>query len=172
MLGNEQSDSDRIDAGVDRVRFGVEYKSVLDKKDADEGENNGEDIGKDVKNTAAETVANPDNEKETEQQETSAPGIATPPTETSDATIDDKDNDTNSTATEKSTKKKKIFRSDDPISWYGILVPSSLKSAQKSFIEAVGGEIPQIVSVMREMRCVEDTVYELRREIDGLVEAE
>lgn len=178
MQDNEQSDSGRIDA-QERVRFEVEYKSVLEPKDDEEKEEEVKDAAKNADKPATESVANPDNEEETKQQEdTSASGIATPPTQSTDTNNDadaddDKNEDRGSTATRKSTKKKKkIFRSDDPISWYGILVPSSLKNAQKSFIDAVDGGIPQIVSVMTEMRCVEDMVYELRREIDGKDEAE
>lgn len=142
------------------------YKSVLDKEDDDEGENKGK--SKDAEKSAAESVTPPDNE-ETKQQDISAPGIATPPTRTQDTdNHDEKNEDKVSTTTEESTKKKKkIFRSDDPISWYGILVPSSLKNAQRSFIEAVDGSIPQTVSVIKEMRCVEEMVYELRKDIDG-----
>lgn len=151
----------------------MEYKSVLEPKD-DEEKEEVDDVGKSTDKSATESVGNPGNLEETkQQQETSASGIATPPTEITDTTTTTNDNiDENDSVTEeKSTKKKKkIFRSDDPISWYGILVPPSLKNAQKSFIEAVDGGIPQIVSVMREMRCVEDAVYELRREIDGTVE--
>ncbi|GAM43796.1 hypothetical protein TCE0_060f18900 [Talaromyces pinophilus] len=170
---DEQSDSERIEAQLERVKFEVEYKSVLEPNDDEEKEEDVNDTGKDAEKSATESVPNFDNEEETKQQkDMSVSGIATPPTQTTDTTTtnDNIDDDTNS-SNEKSTKtKKKIFRSDDPISWYGILVPSSLKNAQKSFIEAVDGGIPQIVSVISEMRCVEDMVYELRREIDGSVE--
>ena len=174
MPDDEQSDSERIDAQLERVKFEVEYKSVLEPNDDEAKEEAANDTGKDAEKSATESVPNPDNDEETnqQQQDTSASGIATPPTQTTDTTTtnDNIDDDTNS-LTEKSAKmKKKIFRSDDPISWYGILVPSSLKNAQKSFIEAVDGGIPQIVSVISEMRCVEDMVYELRREIDVSVE--
>lgn len=148
----------------------MEYKSVLEPKD-DEEKEEVDDAGKSTDKSATESVLDPDNEEETkQQQDTSTSGIAT--TEITDITTTNDNIDENDSVTEeKSTKKrKKIFRSDDPISWYGILVPSSLKNAQKSFIEAVDGGIPQIVSVMREMRCVEDMVYELRREIHGSVE--
>jgi hypothetical protein len=154
----------------------VKYKSVLDHPKDDEEKEEVDDAGKDAEKSATDSVPNPDREEETKQEDTSASGIAKPPVqsqELSNANDNEKDKDKDSTATEKPTKrKKKIFRSDDPISWYGILVPSSLKSAQKSFIEAIDGEIPQIVSVVQEMRRVEDLVYELRTEIEGSVEAE
>ena len=173
LLDDEQSDADRIDAGQERIQFKVEYKSVLDKKDDNEGDKTKEGDEKDAKSSAMDIVAGSDNKTE---KETSASGIATPPTQTQDINNDnDYDQDKDSSATDNSTKRstrKKIFRSDDPISWYGILVPSSLKSAQKSFIEAVDGGIPQLVSVMQDMRCLEDMVYDLRREIEGSTEDE
>lgn len=166
----ERSDSERIDA-QERIKFEVIYKSVLDKEDDYEGENKGKSAEKDAEKSAAESVTPPGNEET--KQDISAPGIATPPTQTQDTdNHDEESEDKVSTTTEESTKKKKkIFRSDDPISWYGILVPSSLKSAQRSFIEAVDGSVPQIVSVMKEMRCVEEMVYELRKDIDGSVDS-
>lgn len=176
MPAIEQSDSEKVDDRLERVQFEVKYKSVLETKDDEEEEVNvaGKDAGKATIETVADETKHlkPDDTKEEIEP---ASGIETPPTRPQDIATDnenDKDKDNDFAAIEKSTKKKKkIFRSDDPISWYGILVPSSLKNAQKSFIEAVDGGIPQIVSVMREMRCVEDMVYELRREIDGEDEA-
>ncbi|RAL10577.1 uncharacterized protein BO97DRAFT_406830 [Aspergillus homomorphus CBS 101889] len=62
----------------------------------------------------------------------------------------------------KSKKAKKRFRSSDPIYWYGILVPLSLRSAQKSFTEAVEGQISELANVVVEMRTVEKQVQQVR----------
>lgn len=62
-------------------------------------------------------------------------------------------------------KKKKKFRSLDPITWYGILVPPSLRSAQKSFTETVDGQLPELASVAVEMRAVEKEVERVRQEL-------
>ncbi|PYI07112.1 hypothetical protein BO78DRAFT_460732 [Aspergillus sclerotiicarbonarius CBS 121057] len=61
--------------------------------------------------------------------------------------------------------KKKKFRSSDPIHWYGILVPPYLRSAQKSFTEAVESRLPQLASVIVEMRIVEKEVERVRSEL-------
>ncbi|OOF98593.1 hypothetical protein ASPCADRAFT_204353 [Aspergillus carbonarius ITEM 5010] len=61
--------------------------------------------------------------------------------------------------------KKKKFRSSNPIHWYGILVPPYLRSAQKSFTEAVEGRLPQLSSVIVEMRTVEKEVERVRSEL-------
>ncbi|GAB1205753.1 hypothetical protein APSETT445_004432 [Aspergillus pseudonomiae] len=57
-------------------------------------------------------------------------------------------------------------RSSDPIRWYGILVPPFLRSAQKSFTEAVGGPLPELASVIVEMQAVEKEVKRVREKID------
>lgn len=61
--------------------------------------------------------------------------------------------------------KKKKFRSSDPIHWYGILVPPYLRSAQKSFTEAVESRLPQLASVVVEMRIVEKEIHRVRSEL-------
>ncbi|RJE24850.1 hypothetical protein PHISCL_02804 [Aspergillus sclerotialis] len=65
------------------------------------------------------------------------------------------------------TQKKKKFRSLDPITWYGILVPASLRSAQKSFTEAVESQLPELACVTVEMRALEKEVERVRQELGG-----
>ncbi|EED13888.1 conserved hypothetical protein [Talaromyces stipitatus ATCC 10500] len=160
---------------LEKVRFEVKYKSVLDQKNED-GEVNSkeEEEEEEAEQTAKEPVADETqhSNSDNEQQPDPASEIVTPPAQSEETTNSDKEEDTDSTThypekvEESNKKKKKIFRSDDPISWYGILVPASLRSAQKSFIGAVDGGILELVSVISEMRCVEDMVYELRGEIE------
>ena len=57
---------------------------------------------------------------------------------------------------------RKKFHSSDPITWYGILVPPSLRSAQKSFTEAVDNDLPELATVVAKMRAVEKEVDEVR----------
>ncbi|KAE8360715.1 hypothetical protein BDV27DRAFT_134040 [Aspergillus caelatus] len=64
----------------------------------------------------------------------------------------------------RSSEKKP--RSSDPIRWYGILVPPFLRSAQKSFTEAVGGPLPELASVVVEMQAVEKEVKRVRKKMD------
>ncbi|KAB8236795.1 hypothetical protein ETB97_011305 [Aspergillus alliaceus] len=66
----------------------------------------------------------------------------------------------------KLTEKKP--RSSDPIRWYGILVSPFLRSAQKSFTEAVGGPLPELASVVIELQVVEKQVKRMRGEIGKL----
>ncbi|PYH44937.1 uncharacterized protein BP01DRAFT_357287 [Aspergillus saccharolyticus JOP 1030-1] len=65
----------------------------------------------------------------------------------------------------KSTKAKPRFRSSDPINWYGILVPLSLRSAQKTFTEAVEGQVVKLANVVGEMRTVEKQIKQVRSAI-------
>jgi len=71
---------------------------------------------------------------------------------------------TESTAQELKPIKK--FRSSDPITWYGILVPPSLRSAQRSFTEAVSEHLPELASVIVAMRAVEKEIKEARSRLN------
>lgn len=53
----------------------------------------------------------------------------------------------------------------DPIRWFGILVPPSLRSAQGSFISAVEGPVPQLASLTSELRKQEIDIGRLRKQI-------
>ena len=63
------------------------------------------------------------------------------------------------------TQEKKKFRSLDPITWYGILVPASLRSAQKSFTQAVESQLPELACVTVEMWALEKEVERMRQEL-------
>ncbi|KAL5049862.1 hypothetical protein BDW71DRAFT_203940 [Aspergillus fruticulosus] len=56
-------------------------------------------------------------------------------------------------------------RTLDPIRWFGILVPPSLRSAQKSFTEAIEGSLPELAGVVVEMQIAEAEISRLRREL-------
>ncbi|KAJ5692195.1 hypothetical protein N7462_001618 [Penicillium macrosclerotiorum] len=64
-----------------------------------------------------------------------------------------------------SKQAPKKFRSDDPIHWYGILVPTSLRTAQKSFTEAIQTEVPELAAVTVEMRKMERKIAQLRMDL-------
>ncbi|KAI9927968.1 hypothetical protein ASPWEDRAFT_29358 [Aspergillus wentii DTO 134E9] len=70
-----------------------------------------------------------------------------------------------STEPAKPKASKKKFQSSNPITWYGILVPPSLRSAQMSFTEAVEGQLPELASVVVEMQAVEKEVERVRSEL-------
>ncbi|KAJ6115037.1 hypothetical protein N7486_000815 [Penicillium sp. IBT 16267x] len=58
-------------------------------------------------------------------------------------------------------------RPSDPLYWYGILVPPSLRTAQKSFADGIHNEVPALAAVVVEMRSLEDKINRLRTELGG-----
>ncbi|KAJ5198286.1 uncharacterized protein N7498_007403 [Penicillium cinerascens] len=70
-------------------------------------------------------------------------------------------------AVEEPKKPHKKFRSDDPIYWYGILVPPSLRSAQKSFTEGVRTQVPALAGTIVEMRALEHKITQLRAKLES-----
>ncbi|KAJ5219897.1 hypothetical protein N7468_009101 [Penicillium chermesinum] len=68
-------------------------------------------------------------------------------------------------ANDDSGAKPKKFRSNDPIHWYGILVPQSLRNAQKSFRDAVQTDVPELAGTIVEMRALEEKIAELRNKL-------
>ena len=53
----------------------------------------------------------------------------------------------------------------DPLNWFGILVPSTLRASQRNFKDAVTDGIPALASVAKEMRAVEIEVRRARKRI-------
>ncbi|KAL4894133.1 hypothetical protein BDV59DRAFT_175906 [Aspergillus ambiguus] len=62
-------------------------------------------------------------------------------------------------------KSKTKPRSSDPLRWYGILVPPSLRSAQRSFTDAVEGHLAELASVVVEMQMAEKDIARVREEL-------
>ncbi|KAJ9297065.1 hypothetical protein DTO271G3_4826 [Paecilomyces variotii] len=60
-----------------------------------------------------------------------------------------------------STAPKRALPSPDPLRWYGVLVPPSLRSAQRSFVTATES-ISELASITTEIRNVEERVSKLR----------
>jgi coiled-coil domain-containing protein 115 len=52
----------------------------------------------------------------------------------------------------------------DPLNWYGLLVPPSLRAAQASFISAVDNQIPLLLNTQAQMTKLEVQIRALRRE--------
>lgn len=69
------------------------------------------------------------------------------------------------TEKEKSKPSRKKFHSDDPLHWYGILVPQSLRRAQHSFANAIDTEVPELASTTIEMRTLEEQITKLRAQL-------
>ncbi|OJJ43439.1 hypothetical protein ASPZODRAFT_136301 [Penicilliopsis zonata CBS 506.65] len=74
--------------------------------------------------------------------------------------------ETEAAASVKPKPARKVFRSWDPITWYGILVPPSLRHAQKSFTEAVEGPVSGLAGTVVEMKEAEEKILELRKAIE------
>lgn len=56
----------------------------------------------------------------------------------------------------------------DPLRWFGILVPTALRSAQASFATAVEGSIPQLATLTKDLRRQEGDIGRLRKQIRKL----
>ncbi|KAJ5268047.1 hypothetical protein N7524_006087 [Penicillium chrysogenum] len=73
---------------------------------------------------------------------------------------------TGTTPVEKQKSVSKKFRSADPIHWYGILVPQSLRRAQVSFANAIDHQVPDLASTTVEMRALEQQIDQLRGRLE------
>ncbi|KIW31753.1 uncharacterized protein PV07_03350 [Cladophialophora immunda] len=58
--------------------------------------------------------------------------------------------------------------SQDPLKWYGILIPPTLRTCQTYFATAVSSIIPEIVNVVSAMRGLEEEIWAARRQL-GIV---
>jgi len=61
-----------------------------------------------------------------------------------------------------STKAKKPL---NPLNWYGLLVPPSLRAAQTSFISAVQDAIPELLNIQADMAGLEAQIRALRKKV-------
>ena len=55
--------------------------------------------------------------------------------------------------------------SQNPINWFGILIPKALRDAQSSFMVAVRDIVPDLATVLGEMRSLEVEIEALRHKI-------
>ncbi|RMZ91270.1 hypothetical protein DV736_g1500, partial [Chaetothyriales sp. CBS 134916] len=53
--------------------------------------------------------------------------------------------------------------------WFGLLVPPALRQCQSHFTHSVAATIPELLTIMAEMRAAEDEIVKVRREL-GLEE--
>ncbi|KAJ5632936.1 hypothetical protein N7490_009275 [Penicillium lividum] len=72
-----------------------------------------------------------------------------------------------STASKPESKALKKSRPNDPIYWYGILVPPSLRTAQKSFTDTIQNQVPELAAVVVKMRALEDKIIKIRTKLEG-----
>jgi hypothetical protein len=129
-----------------------EYKFNLEKVDNHPAEENTDD--KDVKDKPSTEAT----ETEASTNDTAAP-TSEPDTPAS------QDSTGEPPAPEKTKSARKKFHSDDPIYWYGILVPPSLRTAQKSFTEAIQSQVPDLAGTIVEMRALEQKITQVRAKL-------
>lgn len=127
-----------------------------------------------VDNRPTETNTDDTEEKDqssTEATETepSANDTAAPASETEAPASQDSDADPLAPTETKTIRPK--FRSDDPIYWYGILVPPSLRAAQKSFTDGIQTQVPDLADTIVEMRAFEQKITLVRRKL-GIEDSE
>ncbi|KAL1630568.1 hypothetical protein SLS54_000439 [Diplodia seriata] len=92
------------------------------------------------------------------------PGSKASESHTNDAKSDGnkKENSDEVQAKEAASRKPPV---DDPIRWFGILVPPALRNAQGRFIQAVEGPVPELVDLAAEMRELEIEIGRARKAI-------
>lgn len=126
-------------------------------------------------NHISERTPEPESQETTEKEERTSSTTSTehlkteapaPPSQEEDAkeSSSEETSDGTQPSTESKAPKKK-FHSDDPIHWYGILVPASLRNAQRSFTEATQSQVPELAGVVVEMRALEQRITMLRKEL-------
>ncbi|KAJ5306561.1 hypothetical protein PENANT_c031G04972 [Penicillium antarcticum] len=117
-----------------------EGEAGIDEKSKDETSDSVKHVQSGTEDTTVDSETTP------ETPESSADGSAT-------------------TGREKPKLRRKKFHSDDPIHWYGILVPQSLRTAQHSFAHAVDTAVPELASTTFEMRILEEKIGNLRAQL-------
>jgi len=77
---------------------------------------------------------------------------------------------------EKQQQQKSDSRQDpayrDPVTWFGILVPSTLRQTQSYFVKAIDKTIPDLVSINSEMNAVEARIWATREQLGILANYE
>jgi len=69
---------------------------------------------------------------------------------------------------EKAAPKKTSKKTQDPLRWFGILVPPALRSAQQTFVSAVEESIPRLATIARDLRNQEIEIGRVRKQIKKL----
>lgn len=115
---------------------------------------------------ATTQLSDPDNTSNSAEQENEAQGFDLPKPKEDDAKSTP---DPNSQSSQNSEKTKEETNSTekptDPLRWFGILVPPALRTAQSTFVGAVEGPIPQLVTILRDLRTQEIEIGRIRKQI-------
>ncbi|KAG9596226.1 hypothetical protein KCU77_g5189, partial [Aureobasidium melanogenum] len=158
-----------------RVRYGQEYyddrMQAIARFDASVDDHNLTHLALKVNDTASSSTKDSTNkssdekadkkEEDTPAQQPTPP--STPPTESEEELLDEQSHENKSeVADDKESKQKKVR---DPIHWYGILVPPSLRSSQNSFKSAIQDPIVEAANSAQALRYVNMEIRKLRKDI-------
>ena len=162
-----QDEPDSSDASDFEYNFSLHRVSYREPEDETDGKKEAKDETKDEESNSKDNVE--DKVKQTPSTEsasnTSPQDSGTPATPGETDPPKSEESTTDSSPKESKAMRKK-FRSEDPIYWYGILVPPSLRTAQRSFTTATQSHIPELAGTVVEMRALEDRITSLRAKIE------
>ncbi|KAF2674397.1 hypothetical protein BT63DRAFT_449389 [Microthyrium microscopicum] len=71
-------------------------------------------------------------------------------------------------STEAESSQQADDKPNDPIRWFGMIVPNALKDTQAQFVTAVGESVPQILNISTQMRQLEIDIGRSRKAIKRL----
>ncbi|KAH0350455.1 hypothetical protein KCU83_g4902, partial [Aureobasidium melanogenum] len=114
---------------------------------------------KDSTNESSDGKAD-EKEEDTPTQQPTPP--STPPTESEELPEEQSHENKSEAADDKESKQKKVR---DPIHWYGILVPPTLRSSQNSFKSAIQDPIVEAANSAQALRYVNMEIRKLRKDI-------
>jgi coiled-coil domain-containing protein 115 len=143
-----------LSIGIDKLQTREEAKRLASKKKQEEEE-------KREKNEQAKRATESDDSNDQ---------LPTPPASRATSEAPALDSLHISDDTKSSDAKENLAESEedplprDPLSWFGILVPPALRSAQGSFAQAVEC-LPRLAEVSREMRLLESEIGRSRKDL-------
>jgi hypothetical protein len=114
--------------------------------------------------------ANPDEPPESTEpaNEGQGPDLPSPAPKPGEEEADPTLNTNDETTRESNDKKQETKAAEkptDPLKWFGILVPPALRTAQSTFVGAVEGPIPQLATIVRDLRTQEIEIGRLRKQM-------
>ncbi|KAL8952208.1 MAG: hypothetical protein Q9222_001863 [Ikaeria aurantiellina] len=82
--------------------------------------------------------------------------------------FEDEDGEESLARSTRKAKSTSTVPAQDPLRWFGILVPAALKASQASFRKTVTGTIPDLANVSNEMKQLEIEIRRTRKKIKKL----
>ncbi|KEQ61330.1 uncharacterized protein M437DRAFT_17531, partial [Aureobasidium melanogenum CBS 110374] len=162
-----------------RVRYGQEYyddrMQAITRFDASIDDHELPHLALKIDDTTLTTTKNSNKDSTTkssndivDEKEEDAPAQqptppSTPPTESEEKRPDEQSHENKSEQADGKESAQKKVR--DPIHWYGILVPPSLRSSQTSFKSAIQNPIIEAANSAQALRHVSMEIRKLRKDI-------